>query len=122
MRVNDIDIKTSNKITRSLAEALGNDFDVLQHGKGANRHIHLEYDPKGTGYNNGGIVPGSSMTGDLVPVRVNSGEMILNRNQQKKPARTGFGYYFPEKSSFGPFSPMSKPKSLSRQPKTHIFT
>ncbi len=84
LRVNDIDIKTSNKITRSLADALGKDFDVLQHGKGTNRHIHLEYDPKGTGYNNGGIVPGSSMTGDLVPVRVNSGEMILNRNQQNE--------------------------------------
>lgn len=31
----------------------------------------------------GGIVGGSNFTGDKVPVRVNSGEMILNRQQQK---------------------------------------
>ena len=30
----------------------------------------------------GGIVPGSSFTGDNVPALVNSGEMILNRGQQ----------------------------------------
>lgn len=36
------------------------------------------------GYNfaDGGIVPGSSFNGDRVPANVNSGEMILNRNQQ----------------------------------------
>ena len=33
-------------------------------------------------YEQGGIVPGSSYTGDRLWVRVNSGEMILNRNQQ----------------------------------------
>lgn len=31
----------------------------------------------------GGIVGGSSFAGDNVPIQVNSGEMILNRNQQK---------------------------------------
>ena len=82
LRVNDIDIETSNAITKSLANSLGKDFDVLQHGKGDNRHIHLEYDPKGSGYKDGGIVPGSSMIGDRVPARVNSGEMILNLAQQ----------------------------------------
>ena len=35
-------------------------------------------------FENGGIVPGSSTTGDNVPVRVNSGEMILNKSQQSK--------------------------------------
>ena len=84
LRVNDIDMKTSNSITRSLAEALGKDFDVLQHGSGTNRHIHMEYDPKGKGYNSGGIVPGTSTIGDRVPARVNSGEMILNLAQQTK--------------------------------------
>lgn len=33
-------------------------------------------------FEQGGIVPGSSFSGDKVPVRVNSGEMILNRQQQ----------------------------------------
>lgn len=37
-----------------------------------------------TGYATGGIVGGSSYTGDRIPVRVNSGEMILNRWQQKR--------------------------------------
>jgi hypothetical protein len=31
---------------------------------------------------NGGIVSGTSYTGDNVPVQVNSGEMILNKQQQ----------------------------------------
>jgi len=31
----------------------------------------------------GGIVPGNSTTGDRVPARVNSGEMILNKSQQE---------------------------------------
>lgn len=33
---------------------------------------------------NGGIVGGSSFAGDRVPVQVNSGEMILNKSQQKE--------------------------------------
>ena len=33
-------------------------------------------------FETGGIVGGASFTGDRVPVRVNSGEMILNRRQQ----------------------------------------
>lgn len=36
------------------------------------------------GYEFGGIIPGSSTTGDRVPAMVNSGEMILNRQQQTK--------------------------------------
>jgi len=35
-------------------------------------------------YADGGIVPGKSYTGDRVPANVNSGEMILNQNQQKQ--------------------------------------
>jgi len=38
----------------------------------------------GEAFENGGIVGGSSFTGDKVPARVNSGEMILNRGQQSK--------------------------------------
>lgn len=34
------------------------------------------------GYEKGGIIPGTSITGDNVPAMVNSGEMILNRQQQ----------------------------------------
>lgn len=34
------------------------------------------------GYEHGGIVPGSSFTGDRITARVNSGEMILNKQQQ----------------------------------------
>lgn len=36
----------------------------------------------GVNFADGGIVPGSSFTGDRVPANVNSGEMILNRQQQ----------------------------------------
>jgi hypothetical protein len=36
----------------------------------------------GAKFEKGGIVGGNSMTGDNVPARVNSGEMILNRQQQ----------------------------------------
>lgn len=35
-------------------------------------------------YAEGGIVPGSSFSGDKVPIAVNSGEMILNREQQSQ--------------------------------------
>jgi hypothetical protein len=38
---------------------------------------------KGAKFANGGIVGGSSYAGDNVPIQVNSGEMVLNRNQQK---------------------------------------
>lgn len=36
------------------------------------------------GFEQGGIVPGTSFTGDNVAARVNSGEMILNRQQQSQ--------------------------------------
>ena len=35
------------------------------------------------GYAEGGIIPGSSYSGDLLTANVNSGEMILNKRQQK---------------------------------------
>lgn len=35
------------------------------------------------GYKDGGIVGGNSYTGDRIPIRVNSGEMILNKDQQR---------------------------------------
>lgn len=38
---------------------------------------------KGAKFANGGIVGGSNFAGDNVPIQVNSGEMVLNRNQQK---------------------------------------
>ena len=38
----------------------------------------------GEAFENGGIVGGNSTTGDKVPARVNSGEMILNKRQQSK--------------------------------------
>ena len=45
------------------------------------------------GFKDGGIVPGSSFSGDNVLARVNSGELILNRSQQAnlyKMAQGGF--------------------------------
>lgn len=38
---------------------------------------------KGAKFADGGIVGGSNYSGDNVPIQVNSGEMVLNRNQQK---------------------------------------
>ncbi len=38
----------------------------------------------GSGYEQGGIVPGDSYTGDKVAANVNSGEMILTRAQQRR--------------------------------------
>jgi len=38
----------------------------------------------GVGYETGGIIGGTSFTGDAIPARVNSGEMILNAGQQAK--------------------------------------
>lgn len=39
---------------------------------------------QGGSYANGGIIPGSSYTGDKLSANVNSGEMILNQEQQAK--------------------------------------
>lgn len=41
------------------------------------------FNEKSSGYASGGIVPGTSYTGDRVTANVNSGEMILTREQQK---------------------------------------
>jgi len=38
----------------------------------------------GVGFQDGGIVGGNSFSGDQVPIRVNSGEMVLNRQQQSQ--------------------------------------
>jgi len=40
--------------------------------------------PKKPSFQDGGIVPGQSFTGDNVPANVNSGEMFINQEQQKK--------------------------------------
>ena len=39
---------------------------------------------KGLNFQDGGIVPGTSFTGDRVQANVNSGEMVLNRQQQAR--------------------------------------
>ena len=53
---NAIDIRSNDsvmspaqgqEIANRLNTTMGPDYDVLQHGSGANRHIHMEYDPKG---------------------------------------------------------------------------
>ena len=41
--------------------------------------------------------------------------LVFNRNLQKKPARRGFGCHFPEKSGFGPISPISYSKPYMAQ-------
>lgn len=45
----------------------------------------------GAKFENGGIVGGNSLTGDRIPVRVNSQEMILNRQQQTELFRIANG-------------------------------
>lgn len=44
----------------------------------------IEAKPQPPAYATGGIVPGNSFTGDQVSARVNSGEMILNADQQAR--------------------------------------
>ena len=44
-RVNIYPKHTQKLLARHLAKELGDDYDVILHGKGANIHIHCEYDP-----------------------------------------------------------------------------
>ena len=55
-----------------------------------------------TGYATGGIVGGSSFSGDRIPVRVNSGEMILTRWQQQRLFDIANGGSVPVSSSVSP--------------------
>ena len=41
-------------------------------------------EPKGPKFASGGIVPGTSYSGDMVNARLNSGEMVLNQVQQQR--------------------------------------
>ena len=54
--------------------------------QGANniRKVMSVEEPKGEKFATGGIVPGINYTGDKVPALVNSGEMILNQDQQAR--------------------------------------
>ena len=46
MRANHIrDNGTRNSILADLRRTLGDDFDFILHGEGANIHFHIEYDP-----------------------------------------------------------------------------
>ena len=55
-----------------------------------------------SGYATGGIVGGSSFSGDRIPARVNSGEMILTRWQQKRLFDIANGGSVPAASSVSP--------------------
>ena len=84
LRTNNIESSTGDKIKMELRRSLGDDYDVIQHGTGTNRHIHIEFDPRVQKFRNGGIVGGQAKVGDKVPAYVNAGEMIFNRSQQEK--------------------------------------
>lgn len=54
------------------------------------------------GFATGGIVGGSSTTGDKIPIRVNSGEMILNKSQQARLFSIANGNYLPQMEEVRP--------------------
>ncbi len=46
MRANHIESETTQQsILWRIKQAVGNDYDVILHGEGANIHYHIEYDP-----------------------------------------------------------------------------
>lgn len=46
IRTNDVSEAKGEEFARALRLLLGLGFDVLQHGDGANRHVHLELDSR----------------------------------------------------------------------------
>ena len=54
------------------------------------------------GFATGGIVGGSSTTGDKVPIRVNSGEMVLTKSQQARLFAMANGNYLPRTEAVRP--------------------
>lgn len=64
-------------------------------------------------FESGGIVGGASLTGDRVPVRVNSGEMILNRRQQATLFRLANGDQRPAAPTLRPAADITQPQIQS---------
>lgn len=54
------------------------------------------------GFSTGGVVSGSSTTGDKIPIRVNSGEMILTKSQQARLFAIANGQTLPQRTVVQP--------------------
>ena len=86
-QVAQIGINTASAIVNALSTA-GNIYAGIAMAAivgamgGAQLGIAAANRPKPPSFEKGGIVPGASYSGDNVIARVNSGEMILTRNQQ----------------------------------------
>lgn len=46
LRANDLSSREQQDILEALRDQLGDDWDILLHGQGANIHYHIEYDPE----------------------------------------------------------------------------
>ena len=45
-RANHVNFDLAKRYERMVRNRLGDGFDVVLHGQGANLHLHVEYDPK----------------------------------------------------------------------------
>ena len=87
MGIMDATISTAIAIIKALADPggfAGLALSVLAATTGAAQIAAIAAEPLPQRFATGGIVGGTSYTGDMVPARLNSGEMVLNKDSQQR--------------------------------------